>query len=74
MAIIKVKDGKSVEDVKEGISKRVKDLEGIWSQYLPKQYELVKNHVLKSNGQYIILIIHEDAKKIEGIFDSFFKE
>ena len=35
MAIIKVKDGKSVDGVKEGINKRVKDLEGIWEQYLP---------------------------------------
>jgi hypothetical protein len=74
IAIIKVKDVKNVESVKEGINKRVKDLEGIWEQYLPRQYELVKNHVLKSNGQYIILIIHEDAKKIEETFDSFFKK
>jgi len=74
MAIIKVKDINNLEIVKESINKRVKDLEGIWEQYLPHQYELVKKHILKSNGQYIILIIHEDAEKIEGIFDSFFKK
>lgn len=74
MAIIKVKDERNVESVKEDIDKHVKDLERIWEQYLPHQYELVKKHILKSNGQYIILIIHEDAEQIEGIFDSFFKK
>jgi hypothetical protein len=74
VAIIKVKDAKNVENVKASINKRVKDLERIWSQYLPNQYELVENHILKSNGQYVIFIVHEDAKKIEGTFDSFFKK
>jgi predicted small lipoprotein YifL len=74
IAIIKVKDVKNVENVKESINKRVKDLERTWGQYLPDQYELVKNHILKSNGQYVILIISEDAKKMEGTFDSFFKK
>lgn len=73
VAIIKVKDVKNVESVKESINERVKDLERTWGQYLPDQYELVKNHILKSNGQYVIFIISEDAKKIEGIFDSYFK-
>jgi len=74
IAIIKVKDGRSVEGVKDAINKRVKDLERTWEQYLPNQYELVKNHILKSNGQYVIFIINEDAKKIEETFDSFFKK
>lgn len=74
IAIIKVKDVKNVENVKGSINKRVKDLERTWGQYLPDQYELVKNYILKSNGQYVVLIISEDAKKMEGTFDSFFKK
>ena len=41
--IVKAKDGKA-ETVKEGIEKRLEDLDAQWKQYLPEQYEYVKQH------------------------------
>ncbi len=65
IAIIKVKDGK-VDAVKESIGKRHEDIYNIWSQYLPNQFEMVKNKIIGTKGNYVYMIIAEDATKIEN--------
>lgn len=68
IAILKVKDEKKVQDIKNGIMNRQKKLEKSWEHYLPDQYDLVKNYTLEVKGKYIIFIIHEDAQKAKEIF------
>lgn len=65
--IAKVKDGE-MDAVKEGIASRLENVEQTWSQYLPDQYELVKNHQLVEEGNYILFVISDKA---EAIADSF---
>ena len=70
--IAEVKDGK-MDTVKAGIAKRQADLDAQWSQYLPDQYELVKNYKLVTNGNYVLFAISEYADKAVSIFDSYTK-
>lgn len=70
LAIIKVKDSSKVEDVKKSVEKRGEDLDKQWSTYLPDQHELVKNRIIKAVGNYVILIIDEEAEQIEEIIES----
>lgn len=70
--IAEVKDGK-MDTVKAGIAKRQADLDAQWSQYLPDQYELVKNYKLVTNGNYILFAVSEYADKAVSIFDSYTK-
>lgn len=70
--IAKVKDGK-MDTVKAGIAKRQADLDAQWSQYLPEQYELVKNYKLVTNGNYVLFAISEYADKAVSIFNSYTK-
>ena len=70
--IAKVKDGK-MDTVKAGIAKRQADLDAQWSQYLPEQYELVKNYKLVTNGNYVLFAISEYADDAVTIFNSYTK-
>ena len=70
--IAEVKDGK-MDTVKAGIAKRQADLDAQWSQYLPDQYELVKNYKLVTNGNYVLFAISEYASDAVTIFNSYTK-
>lgn len=70
--VAEVKDGK-MDTVKAGIAKRQADLDAQWSQYLPEQYELVKNYKLVTNGNYVLFAIGEQADQAVSIFDSYTK-
>lgn len=45
----------------------------LWSNYLPDQYEHVKNTVLKAEGNMIIYITYANASELEAIFDGLVK-
>lgn len=70
--IAEVKDGK-MDTVKAGIAKRQADLDTQWSQYLPEQYELVKNYKLVTSGNYVLFAISEHADEAVSIFNTYTK-
>lgn len=73
LAILKVKDANKLNEIKEKISKRVENQGTSFKDYLPNEYALIEKHVLKVNGNYILLAISKDSEKIEKIFDESFK-
>lgn len=70
--VVKAASGK-VETVKNGMKKRQADLDAQWKQYLPEQYELVKNYKLVSNGDYVLFVISENADAAVDAFNSMTK-
>ncbi|QEK12431.1 DUF4358 domain-containing protein [Crassaminicella thermophila] len=73
VAVIKVKDPSKASVIKEGFEKHVQQQLKAFENYVPKNYEIVKNHILKVEGKYIFLAISEDAEKMEEIFDNALK-
>lgn len=61
--IVKPKANKK-ETVKKAIDKYMTDLETQWSTYLPDQYELVQNRLVKEYGGYLIYIVSSDNEKV----------
>lgn len=59
------------EDVKKAIENYMAELEKQWKNYLPDQYDLVKNRKVEKFGDYLIYIISNDNeavyKKIESL-------
>lgn len=73
IAVIKIKNSKDAQSLKDKIQKR-NDAQALsFKDYLPEQYTLIQNHVLKSNGNYILYAVSKDTEKAETTFDSFFK-
>ncbi|WP_053955375.1 DUF4358 domain-containing protein [Inediibacterium massiliense] len=72
IAIVKVKDSNDIEKVQEAFQNRIDKQSKAFQDYLPEEYFLIENHVLKNNGEYIIFIISKDTQKIEEIVDGCF--
>lgn len=67
--VFKAKDESSVENLKAVLDKTAENQEGIWSQYLPDQYEKVQNRIVKEEGKYLIYIVTDEPQEVEKIFD-----
>ena len=64
--VIKAKED-TVDEVKEKVESYAQKQEDAWSKYLPEQYELVKNRKQGVVGNYIYLIIGENAEEVEKL-------
>ena len=64
--VIKAKDG-MVDSVKEKVDEYAKTQENIWSTYLPEQYDLVLQRKTGVVGNYVYLIIGENAEEMEKL-------
>lgn len=71
--ILKMKDKDSVAATVEAIKAHVEVKKESFKDYIPENYTLVENHVLKTKGQYILLAISKDAEKIATIFEDSLK-
>ncbi|MGE7926687.1 DUF4358 domain-containing protein [Lysinibacillus xylanilyticus] len=73
IAVIKVKDMKNVDNIKEKISNRIEKKSKSFKDYLPEEYFLIEKHVLKTKDYYILLAISKDSDDIEKTFDKALK-
>ncbi|SFL94806.1 Lysophospholipase L1 [Salibacterium qingdaonense] len=69
VAVIKAKDAENVADMKEKIANRVQDKAKSFQDYLPAEYALIENYVLKTKGNFVFLAISEEVDQIERAFD-----
>ena len=73
LAIIKVKESESIENIKANISKRVKQKGNTFKDYLPEEYYLIENHILTNKENYIFFVISDKAEDIENAFNESFE-
>lgn len=71
--VLKAKDESKVESLKASLEEVKEGQVNTWSQYLPDQYEKVKNNILKAEGKYLIYVTYDDPEAIEEIFDNLLK-
>lgn len=67
--VLKAKDKKDVESLKASLQKELDAQIQTWKQYLPDQYEKVKNNVLKTKGNYVLYVTYDNVDAVEQIFD-----
>lgn len=71
--ILKAADESKISDL-QAVLESVKESQvGVWEQYLPDQYEKVKNNIIKTNGKYLLYVTYDNPEKIEEIFDNLLK-
>lgn len=64
--VIKAAEG-SVDSVKTKVEQYGTSYEEQWATYLPEQYELVKQRKIGVKGNYVYLIISENAADLEAL-------
>lgn len=70
--ILKAKTSEDLIELKERVEARLEKSANSFESYRPDQYELIQNKVLKIRGNYLILVVSEEAAKIEKIIDKEF--
>ena len=73
LIVLKAKDESKLAELQASLEKRVETQLQAFENYVPKNYEMVQNHLLKTKGNYIILAIGEDVEKIDEIFENTLK-
>ncbi len=68
---VKVKDGKKAEARAE-LMKYQAAMEKNFEKYLPEQYDIVKDYRIIENGDYMVLVIADNADDIETAFGDAF--
>ncbi len=73
IAVIKVADGASVEQVKKAYETRVESQKDACRDYLPDEMPKLESAVICEYGNYVILCVSADNGKIEDIIKEIFE-
>lgn len=71
-----VLEAKSKDDVaalKESLERELDAQIQTWEQYLPDQYEKVKNNVIETNGNFLLYVTFSDPDRVVDAFKAQFK-
>lgn len=68
--LLEAKDEAAVASLKGALEKELEAQTQTWEQYLPDQFEKVKQNLIKTNGNYLIYITYDHPEKIAEIFDA----
>lgn len=71
VAVIKAKANQA-SVVLQGIEARLLAQKDSFRDYMPEQYDLLENALLKANGDYILFVVADDSTQCEEIFDKYF--
>ncbi len=74
IVIFQVNDKSNLNTVKEKINTRIDERKEAFASYLPKEVFKIENNVLKIQGNYVILCISNDAKKVSDVINNYIKE
>ncbi|AST90781.1 hypothetical protein BC6307_05525 [Sutcliffiella cohnii] len=67
--LLQAKDRDHVEDLQASLERELEAQTQTWEQYLPDQYEKVKNNVIQVNGNYLLYVTYEKPDSIVEIFN-----
>lgn len=73
LAVIKVKDASDTENVTEKIQQRIEAQTIKLKDYRPEEYFLIKKHVLKTKGPFVLFAVSKEVDQIESVFDEALK-
>lgn len=68
LLIVKLKDSSQAEAVTKAINNRLETQKSSFEGYGIEQFDLLKNHILNVQGNFILYIVHPDAGKADEAF------
>lgn len=74
IVVLQVNDKNNLNSVKEKINTRIDERKEAFENYLPKEVFKIENNILKIKGNYVILCISNDAKKVSDVINNYIKE
>ena len=69
IAVFQVKAGGSTASVEKALRQRADDIARTFEQYDPEQYEIAKKAVVRTEGNYVCMVIGSNASAIASSFE-----
>lgn len=69
IAVFQVKDGGSTASVEKALRQRADDVARTFEQYDPEQYEIAKKAVVRTEGNYVCMVIGSNASAVASSFE-----
>lgn len=66
--IVKLKDSSQAETVTDAINKRLETQKASFEGYGVEQFDLLEDHILDVQGNFILYVVHPDATKADQAF------
>ena len=70
LLVIKLQDSSQADSVTQAINSRLETQMNRFEGYGVEQYDMLENHVLDVQGNFILYIVHPDAEKADQAFRS----
>ncbi|MGG0642608.1 DUF4358 domain-containing protein [Sporosarcina gallistercoris] len=70
--ILEAKDEKQVAELKKSLENELAAQVQTWEQYLPDQYEKVKDNKIVTKGKFLLYVTYENPEAIEKAFNESF--
>lgn len=71
VAVVKCKDAAATKDVETLFNNRVKAQSDLYSTYKPEESDKLKDAIIKSAGQYTVLVVCDDYDKANEILKKY---
>lgn len=72
--VLEAKNEEDVADLKASLEQELAAQIQTWEQYLPDQFEKVRNNVIQTNGKFLLYATFSDSQKIADAFNQQFKK
>lgn len=66
--IVKLKDSSQAEAVTSAVNKRLETQKSSFEGYGIEQFDLLEDHILDVQGNFILYVVHPDASKVDQAF------
>lgn len=70
--LLEAKDEADVATLKASLEKELENQVQTWKQYLPDQYEKVKQNTITTKGKYLLYVTYTNRDKVEDAFNAQF--
>ena len=68
MLLVKLADVSKADDVEAAVETRVSNQENAFEGYGAEQHQLLQEHVLSVQGNYVFFLVHPDARQAQKAF------
>ena len=73
IVILKVKDKRNLNDVKDKINSRIQERKQAFQSYLPEEVGKIDNNILRVKGNYVIFCVSNDSSKVNQVINDYVK-
>lgn len=72
LIMLEAKDENQVDELKSSLENELAAQVQTWEQYLPEQYEKVKNNKIVTKGKFLLYVTYTNPEEIEKTFNESF--